>query len=116
MEFLTALILLLVFGAIFGGKKGKRRPRKKASSTRAKTRTPATRMAAREPKPDPYTYLYDYWKEVSEGKVSVPGWYNEQVTEAQLQRLRDDGIRLPGRPITKGQASDLIGLGETVEP
>src|SRR5690606_23314591 len=102
--------------AIFGAKKGKRRPRRKATKTQLKTSKPAARVATREPKPDPYTYLYAYWEEVLAGKVSVPGWYNNPVTEAQVQRLRDDGIKLPGRPITKGQASDLIGLGETIEP
>lgn len=43
MEFLTALILLLVFGAIFGGKKGKRTRRTKGSSTRAKSPKPTAR-------------------------------------------------------------------------
>lgn len=119
MEFLTALFLLFVFGAIFGAKKGKRRSRRKTSnrqSSPTKRSTPAARIAAREPKPDPYVYLYDRWKEVSEGKVKVPAWYHDPVTERQLQRLRDDEIKLPGRPISKGQASDLIGLGEPTEP
>lgn len=118
MEFLTALFLLFIFGAIFGSKKGKRRPRRRTSKRPSSARrpTPGKSLTSREPPPDPYSYLYDRWKEVSEGKASVPPWYNDPVTERQLQRLRDDEIKLPGRPINKGNASDLIGLTEPPEP
>src|SRR5690554_5595250 len=53
MEFLTALFLLLVFGAIFGGKKGKRSRRKKRPSSRttsSKSTAPTKRTPARRPK------------------------------------------------------------------
>lgn len=102
---------------IFGSKKRKGRRTRTTSPSRGSTKTsPAQRLANREPKPDPYTVLYDHWKDVAQGKASVPRWYNEPVTEAQLNRLKEDGIKLPGRPITKGQASDLIGLAEPPEP
>jgi len=113
MDFLTALIILAIVVAIFGSKKGKSRKRSKQKSFKNSNKTtPAKRIADREPKPDPYTILYDHWKDVEAGIISVPRWYNDPVTEAQLKRLEDDEIQLPGRVITKGQASDLIGLAE----
>lgn len=117
MDLFIALIILAIVAAVFGSSKGKGRRKKVGSSSRSRSKTaPARRVANREPKPDPYTLLYDHWKEVEDGKVSVRGWYHDPVTEAQLNRLKEDGIKLPGRPITKGQASDLIGLGEPPEP
>lgn len=117
MDLFIALIILAIVAAVFGSSKGKGRRKRTGSSSRSRSKTaPAKRVANREPKPDPYTLLYDHWKEVESGNVSVRGWYHDPVTEAQLNRLKEDGIRLPGRPITKGQASDLIGLGEPPEP
>lgn len=117
MDLLIALIILAVVAAVFGSSKGKGRKKRTGSSNRGRSKAaPAKRVANREPKPDPYTLLYDHWKEVESGNVSVRGWYHDPVTEAQLNRLKEDGIRLPSRPITKGQASDLIGLGETPGP
>ena len=40
-----------------------------------------------------------------------PAWYFDQMTEFQARRLEEDGRKYSGR-LTKGQASDLIGLGE----
>ena len=60
--------------------------------------------------------LYEHWKRVEANEVAVPRWYHDPVTEHQLNRLKEDGIKLPGRPLSKGQASDLIGLGEKVGP
>lgn len=40
-----------------------------------------------------------------------PAWYFDQMTESQARRLEEDGRRYSGQ-LTKGQASDLIGLGE----
>src|SRR5690606_18078356 len=40
----------------------------------------------------------------------LPSWWFDEVTERQLDRLRRMGIS--AKPMTKGQASDLIGLME----
>lgn len=116
MDLLTVLIILAVLVAVFGSAKGKGRKKSRSSTTRSSTRKPAKRIADREPKPDPYSILYDHWKRIERKEVAVPAWYHDPVTEYQLARLKDDGIRLPGRPISKGQASDLISLGETPDP
>jgi hypothetical protein len=115
MDFLTAFIILAVLIAVFGSAKGKGRKRSRSSTARSNTGGPAKRMADREPKPDPYSILYDHWKSIEQDPASLPSWYHDPVTERQLQRLKEDGIRLPGRPITKGQASDLIGLAQPPE-
>lgn len=46
------------------------------------------------------------------GSSLFPGWYYDPMTEPQARRL-DDGGRSYSRSITKGQASDLIGLDES---
>lgn len=40
-----------------------------------------------------------------------PSWYFDHMTERQARRLEEDGRKYSGQ-LTKGQASDLIGLGE----
>ncbi len=113
MDLLAALIVLIVVIAVFGSAKGKnRRPRRRATNKPISKPTPAKRMATRDREPDAYSILYQHWKDVEEGKIAVPRWYHDPVTEPQLKRLREDNIALPGRPITKGQASELIRLGE----
>src|SRR5690554_7442098 len=116
MDFLTALIIIAIVAAIFGSKKGKGRRRRTASAVKGGSKkAPAKKIANREHKPDPYTFLHEHWKEVEAGNYSVPRWYNDTVTEGQLKRLAEDEIEIPRGVITKGQASDLIGLGETPE-
>src|SRR5687767_12600157 len=41
---------------------------------------------------------------------SFPSWYFDEVTERQAELLASKGINLPDGPVSKGQASDLIGL------
>ncbi len=43
-----------------------------------------------------------------------PAWYFEPMTEFQAARLADDGRNVHSS-MTKGQASDLIGLGEDAD-
>ncbi len=117
MDLLIPLIILAVLVAVFGSNKGKgRRKRTRAPGKSTKNRVPAKRIADREPKPDPYLFLYDRWKKIEAGEIKVPNWYQDPVTEAQLKRLKEDGTKLPGRTIAKGQASDLIELSEPPGP
>ncbi len=46
---------------------------------------------------------------------SVPSWFFDPPTERQLERLSRDGLAVRGEGLTKGAASDLIGLSEPVE-
>ncbi len=45
----------------------------------------------------------------------LPRWYFDEVTDRQLDRLQRDGFASQDSTITKGQASDIIGLGCPVE-
>jgi hypothetical protein len=44
-----------------------------------------------------------------------PKWYSEPVTERQLERISKEGIELSTNALTKGRASDIIGLFEPPE-
>lgn len=44
-----------------------------------------------------------------------PAWFFDEVSERQLERLDEEGIRPPPY-LTKGMASDLIGLKEPLGP
>lgn len=46
---------------------------------------------------------------------SFPSWYFDEVTERQARLLTSKDINLPEGPVSKGQASDLIGLFFPVE-
>ena len=47
--------------------------------------------------------------------ANFPAWYFDPVTERQLERIHRDGISVSSSGLTKGKASDLIGLFEPVE-
>lgn len=60
-------------------------------------------------------WLRERWKLAKEyqskGDYQIFGeWYFEGVTEAQLARLASDGQKKTDRKISRGEASDLIGL------
>ncbi|NIB44839.1 hypothetical protein HBA55_34985 [Pseudomaricurvus alkylphenolicus] len=59
--------------------------------------------------------LKGHWKKLEKwrkaGYEAVDDWYFDEPSESQLSRLSDMSIRLR-KGMTKGQASDLIGLGE----
>lgn len=42
-------------------------------------------------------------------------WFMDEATDRQLTRLKDEGNNLRGAKLTKGQASDLIGLSEPID-
>jgi hypothetical protein len=47
--------------------------------------------------------------------TTIPVWFFDPVTERQLERMQKDGVSVSGAGLTKGKASDLIGLFEPVE-
>lgn len=65
-------------------------------------------------------YLKDQWaaaeKERDSGTTSTfPHWFFDAPTERQLERIKTDGLHVGGPGLTKGAASDLIGLALPVE-
>lgn len=79
-------------------------PRARTSGDRSRTQT------------DESEWLRARWKLAEEHKSAgnedvFPKWYFDEITERQKNRLDDLGIKV-GRTISKGQASDLIGMHE----
>lgn len=66
-------------------------------------------------------WLQERWSDAAQkqraGDTSAfPHWYFDAVTEAQLRRIKEEGLDVSqGAPLTKGQASDVIGLFEPPE-
>ena len=65
-------------------------------------------------------WLKERWDRVQHEKDSgvlrtVSQWYFDEATERQLSRLKRIGLKLNTEQITKGQASDIIGLFEPLE-
>lgn len=59
-------------------------------------------------------WLAERWAMSSQEQYAgtlFPAWYFDPITEHQTARLVEEGHTIP-RGMTKGQASDLIGLGE----
>lgn len=68
---------------------------------------------------DESQWLRERWKladaHQKSGREDIfPKWYFDEATERQKNRLDDLGIKT-GKPITKGQASDLIGIHEPAD-
>lgn len=65
-------------------------------------------------------YLNAQWAAAKEEKQSsaastFPTWFFDPATERQRERLKNEGTLASGRPLTKGAASDLIGLREPLD-
>lgn len=65
-------------------------------------------------------FLKTQWAAAERARASgmptnVPSWFFDPVSERQLERLRKDGTEISGSSLTKGAASDLIGLQEPIE-
>lgn len=65
-------------------------------------------------------WLQDRWKLAQEQQLSgrngiFPKWYFDEATERQLEKLEELDVSVNRRKITKGQASDLIGMHEPAE-
>src|SRR5690606_29943643 len=75
---------------------------------------------ARQPRPPQRSadgaWLARRWQDARDAQTrgdtsSFPAWYFDSPTERQLNRLKNAGALIPPN-MTKGQASDLIGLSE----
>lgn len=62
-----------------------------------------------------HAWLKARWAEANQKKqagdtTGFPPWYFDAVTEKQVKRIGDEGLELSTGGLTKGQASDIIGL------
>ena len=100
-----------------GGYKSASASAQKQTPTVSSDRDPDRQFSSNE---SHINYLKVQWaaadKERDSGKASTfPEWFFDPVTERQLKRLRSDGTEVSGGTITKGVASDLIGLREPIK-
>lgn len=70
--------------------------------------------------PTQFDYLKTQWTAAETARASgmptnVSSWFFDPVSERQLERLKKDGTKVSGGSLTKGTASDLIGLQEPIE-
>lgn len=55
-------------------------------------------------------WLVDRWKAQEDGEAGFPKWFADAPTERQIEVLKEAGWPI-SKHLTKGTASDLIGLG-----
>lgn len=89
------------------------------------SKKPSTAKSASIPKEerilnDNSSWMEERWalarKERDAGDIkSVPLWFFDEVTERQMQKIEEIGLKISGGRPTKGEASDIIGLFEPVE-
>lgn len=66
-------------------------------------------------------WITEHWnrakKEQEDGRLkSFPKWYFHEATKQQKERIRDEGYDIKeGTKLTKGEATDIIGLFEPVD-
>ena len=106
MEFSVLAIFVAAAFLYFVGK-NKNPP----SKTRTTTKRPTANQKS-QPVPE---WLLSRWSEIQtlhkQGKPNtVSPWYFDEPSEAQLRKLTELGFSVPKKNLTKGQASDLIGL------
>ena len=113
-----AIILIIVFLVIgYLALKPKSKPKNIAN-----LRVPSIKSLSpkkREIQHDNEEWLKKRWELAQEQKVSeangiFPEWYYDEVTERQIKKLNELSISFL-KNITKGQASDLIGMEEPVD-
>lgn len=113
MEIVGFLILVAVIAYYVVGKK--------SSSTAREPQGTHKSNESTSPRTESHdlAFLRSQWavaeKERADGATSTfPSWFFDPATDRQLRRLAEGGARIEGR-LTKGAASDLIGLGEPVD-
>lgn len=109
-------LLIIIFVAIiiyFFAKASKRRGASKMITITANSQN-KSKLA------NDLEWLKNRWNLAEDQKQSglpgiFPQWYFDEVTENQLNKLDRIGLSVERGNITKGQASDLIGMYESVE-
>ncbi|MCA0902031.1 hypothetical protein [Microbulbifer agarilyticus] len=111
MELSTLLILIFLFFLLFkpGSKSNKNNSKVKNSGNARKNNTAVDS-----------DWLQSRWRLAQEhyktgNREIFQDWYFERATERQIERLKEDGVSFSKQKLSKGQASDLIGLKEPAE-
>lgn len=91
--------------------------RSKPNASAAKTRQGSAQPSVLDSNID---WLRSRWSEADQenasgGIANFPKWYFDPVTERQLTRIKNEGLLVSGVQLTKGKASDLIGLTEPLD-
>jgi hypothetical protein len=116
MELLIGLVIVVFILKIMYNSENKKSA---ASKSRSVTKS---RSITKEEKilQDNTEWMEEWWetarKERDAGELkSVPNWFFDDVTERQLQKIEEIGLNIKGGRLTKGEASDIIGLFEPAE-
>lgn len=111
----TVLVVLVLYAVLVGNKKEKPGRRAVAGQSYRKPATLSEAEAAVAIFNEHKVWLSSRWaeanRELEAGDLkSFPSWFFDEVTERQTSLLTSKGISLTGGQLSKGQASDLIGL------
>lgn len=115
MEVLLFIALLVIARFVF-----KSRSRQNSvTSFKTESKSSVTRKSITTNQDD-QMWLEYRWSLAKEQQFSgrggiFPKWYFDEVTERQLQKLEELGVSVGRMEITKGQASDIIGMHEPAE-
>jgi len=113
-----AIVFVIVLKLINQGKSAIRNANSPPRGLAGPSRAPET-ASERAPAPN-MDWLRDRWaaaeREQASGELKhFPAWYFDPPSQHQLERLKADDLP-PPPGLTKGQASDLIGLREPTYP
>jgi hypothetical protein len=113
MELLILIIVIALVVYFFAKRSPKRGA--PASIDKPQSKNAARNTTARQP--DNLEWLETRWKlaEAQQQSASTgifPQWYYDEATERQLDKLHELGVTMKRKKLTKGRASDLIGMHE----
>jgi len=115
METLVVIILLIIIYLVIKSSSRAGTTSKPANTSRksASPKNTATKQTSEN-------WLKDRWELAQKQKLSggdgiFPEWYFDTATEPQLKKLDELELSFNSKKITKGQASDLIGMQEPAE-
>lgn len=120
MDFAIIILALIGFG-IYQLKKLKKPVQKRISKSFSNTSDGPKKNRVRNAEVENFpSWLVDRWKTIDERNQTnqpniVPKWYFDEASPAQLSLLQQQKIRAFPANITKGKASDLIGLHAEAE-
>jgi hypothetical protein len=112
------VLVVVIFYFVLSGRKKASPPQRQAASPKPspkKAIKPSEVETALATFNDNKGWLASRWAEANHQKEAgikkdFPIWYFEEATERQTKLLAEKGISLPNGQLSKGQASDVIGL------
>jgi hypothetical protein len=114
-EGLVAVLVLLILLPFWIGYRSRRQ-----AGDSLEARALAAMHAAKATLDRNQPWLHERWVRADAAQASgdhseFPPWYFDAVTQPQLERVQDLHLQVHGGDLTKGAASDLIGLFAPVE-